>query len=232
MRSLPTPMAYPASAIADDVTGFVCPAGTEGLPELPPTPEASPAAPVLSARERFEAIHKQHGSLIKAIVGKVGRRLGWRRDTFRAGLLQDIEQEVLLDIWKQISRGQTIEFPTSYIYTAAYRESLRMLRREATREMEPIDDSPAQEIAAVGDPFQSLAAKECFREIILSLKRLTPDRAVAVRAHLGLRPGPMVQQGWRYQKARNLLFRGMEDLRLALARGPAADPVSSPKTRS
>ena len=236
MRRLPTPMAHPASAVADDVTGLVCPAGTEGLPELPPpTPEALPAAPVLSARERFEAIYKQHGSLIKAIVGKVGRRLGWRRDTFRAGLLQDIEQEVLLDIWKQISRGQTIEFPTSYIYTAAYRESLRVLRREATREMEPIDDdSPAAEIAAVGDPFQSLAAKECFREIILSLKRLTPDRAAAVRAHLvgfGLQE-LMVQQGWSYQKARNLLFRGMEDLRLALARGPAADPVSSPRTRS
>ena len=96
MRNLPNPMAHPASALADEATGLVCPAGTESLPGLPlPAPEAPLAAPVLSARERFEAIHKQYGNLIKAIVGKVGRRLGWRRDTFRAGLLQDVEQEVL-----------------------------------------------------------------------------------------------------------------------------------------
>ncbi len=167
-------------------------------------------------------------------MGKVGRRLGWRRDTFRAGLLQDIEQEVLLDIWKQLSRGQTIEFPTSYIYTAAYRESLRVLRREASREMEPIDDSPAEEIPAVGDPFQSLAAKECFREIILGLKRLAPDRAAAVRAHLagfGLQE-LMVQQGWSYQKARNLLCRGMDDLRRALSQEPPVTPLTSRRTRS
>ena len=132
MRSLSTPMAHPvfASAAADDVIELPCPVDTEALPDLPtPEPEPPLAAPILSAKERFEAIYKQYGSLISAIVGKVGRRLGWRRDTFRAGLLQDIEQEVLLDIWKQISRGQTIEFPTSYIYTAAYREALRSLRR-------------------------------------------------------------------------------------------------------
>ncbi|HLA78545.1 MAG TPA: sigma-70 family RNA polymerase sigma factor [Vicinamibacteria bacterium] len=227
-------MAHPvfASAAADDVIELPCPVDTEALPDLPtPEPEPPLAAPILSAKERFEAIYKQYGSLISAIVGKVGRRLGWRRDTFRAGLLQDIEQEVLLDIWKQISRGQTIEFPTSYIYTAAYREALRSLRREATREMEPIDDSPAEEIAAVGDPFQSLSAKESLREIILGLKRLAPDRAAAVRASLagfGLQE-LMVQQGWSYQKARNLLFRGMDDLRRILTLGPAA---TSPRTRS
>jgi len=236
MRSLPTPMAQPASASADEATGLVCPAGAESLPGLPlPARKAPLAVPVLSARDRFEAIYKQYGNLIKAIVGKVGRRLGWRRDTFRAGLLQDIEQEVLLDIWKQISRGQTIEFPTSYIYTAAYRESLRMLRREATREMEPIDDSPAAEMAAVGDPFQSLAAKESFRDIILSLKRLPSDRAAAVRAHLvgfGLQE-LMVQQGWSYQKARNLLFRGMDDLRRLLSQEPPpAALLTSRRTRS
>ena len=110
-----------------------------------------------------------------------------------------------------------------------------MLRREATREMEPIDDSPAAEMAAVGDPFQSLAAKESFREIILGLKRLPSDRAAAVRAHLvgfGLQE-LMVQQGWSYQKARNLLFRGMDDLRRLLSQEPPpAARLTSRRTRS
>ncbi len=221
-----------AATAADDVIELPCSVDAEALPALPvPGPEPSSDAPFPSARQRFEAIHKQYAGLISAIVGKVGRRLGWRRDTFRAGLLQDIEQEVLLDLWKQISRGQTIEFPTSYIYTAAYRESLRVLRREAVREMEPIEGSPAEEVAAVGDPFQSLAAKESFREIILGLKRLAPDRAAAVRAHLagfGLQE-LMIQQGWSYQKARNLLFRGMDDLRRTLTGEPA---ITFRRTRS
>ena len=51
-----------------------------------------------------------------------------------------------------------------------------------------------------------------------SLESLPPDRARAVRAHLA---GFSVQEvmalcGWPYQRARNLIARGMADLRDAL----------------
>ncbi len=233
MRSQTTTTTMASPAPAGDVPGFLGP--TEVLPQFPSAPpsEATTPAPSPTANERFEAIYERYGKLIGAIVGKVGRRLGWRRDTLRASLLQDIEQEVLLDIWKQVCRGQTIAFPTSYIYTAAYRETLRILRREASREMEPIDeDSPANQVPAVGDPYHAFLAKEAIREVAHGLRRMAPDRAAAVRAHLagfGLQE-VMVQQGWSYQKARNLLFRGMEDLRQSLIAGlfGATSPEKQP----
>jgi DNA-directed RNA polymerase specialized sigma24 family protein len=49
-------------------------------------------------------------------------------------------------------------------------------------------------------------------------RRCAPDRARAVKAHLA---GFSVEEimalcGWPYQRARNLIARGMADLRLAL----------------
>jgi RNA polymerase sigma factor (sigma-70 family) len=166
---------------------------------------------------RYDALIRKYDRLIRAIVARAGRRMGLRRDSFLEQ--DDIEQEVRLDLWKQIARGQIIEFPATYIYRATIRETIRVLRRNISRVMAPIDgDSRAEQVKDVGDPFQTLAAKEGLRDIVLGLRSLTPERQSAVRAHLaGFQfQEIMVMYGWTYQKARNLISRGMADLRKSL----------------
>jgi RNA polymerase sigma factor (sigma-70 family) len=179
--------------------------------------EWAPSAP--SVESRFESLMAQYDRLIRSIVARVGRRMGFRRDSFL--LREDIEQEVRLDLWKQVARGQLIEFPATYIYKATIRETLRALRRQAARAMESIEsESIGEKMRDPGDPFQVLMAKERLGVIVLGLRTLTPERQDAVRAHLaGFQfQEIMLRFGWSYQRARNLISRGMADLRKALDR--------------
>lgn len=198
--------------------------GTGAATSTPDLPGAQRPEGSLRLQSRFDALIRQYDRLIRAIVARAGRRMGLRRDSFLER--EDIEQEVRLDLWKQIARGQTIDFPATYIYRATIRETLRVLRRNVSREFEPIDeDSQAEHLKEVGDPFQALSAKEELREIVLGLRSLTPERRDAVRAHLeGFQFHEiMLMYGWSYQKARNLIARGMADLRKCL-NGNGATP--------
>lgn len=184
-----------------------------------------PLVPEPGAHARFAVLLHEYDRLIRGIVGRVGRRLGLARD----GCLsrEDIEQEVRLDLWKQVARGQQIDFPASYIYRATLRETLRMVRRSTSREMVSLEVSgAADKLLDAVDPFHALAAKEQFREIILAVRCLAPDRQHAVRAHLtgfGFHE-IMKLYGWSYQRTRNLISRGMADLRKSLNENGEAPP--------
>ena len=82
-----------------------------------------------------------------------------RRITGRAGDLvgDDIEQRVLVSLWRKVQNEQNIDHPSSYIYRIAVREAIRMMRQEtsrgrrlvAEREAEAQPDSrpdPAEEV--------------------------------------------------------------------------------------
>jgi DNA-directed RNA polymerase specialized sigma24 family protein len=181
---------------------------------------ASPERPIIAApgaHARFATLLHDYDRLIRGIVGRVGRRLGLNRDNFLTR--EDIEQEVRLDLWKQVARGQQIDYPASYIYRATLRETLRMVRRNKSREMVSVEATGvADKLVDAVDPFHALAAKEQFREIILAVRCLAPDRQSAVRAHLtgfGFHE-IMGLYGWSYQRTRNLISRGMADLRTSL----------------
>jgi len=79
-------------------------------------------------------------------------------------------------------------------------------------------DGDAQNVREPGDPFQVLVAKEKMAIIVLGLRTLAPDRQNAVRAHLaGFQFQEIMDRfGWTYQRARNLICRGMADLRKSL----------------
>jgi len=169
------------------------------------------------AHARFAALLATYDRLIQGIVSRVGRSLGLTRDSFL--VREDVAQEVRLELWKQVARGQTIEFPATYIYKATIRETLRAVRRQNNRDTVSIEgDGGADHVVDAVDPFHALAAKEQFREIILAIRCLTPDRQSAVRAHLvGFAFNEIMSQfGWSYQRTRNLIARGMADLRKSL----------------
>jgi DNA-directed RNA polymerase specialized sigma24 family protein len=182
-------------------------------PLMPPRPDLA---------ARFDELLVQYDRLIRGIVARLGRRFGVSRDSF---LVQDdIAQEVRFDIWKQIARGQVIDFPATYIYKATIRETVRALRKMTSREMESLDDDATEQVADGADPFKLLAAQDQFKAILAVIRALTPERQAAVRAHLsGFQfQEVMVMHGWSYQKARNLVARGMADLRAGLCGEPKA----------
>ena len=174
-------------------------------------PLSSPHADAgpLSGREtRFEGMVRQYGRLISTVVARVG---GQATSLFR----EDIEQQVLIELWRQVDREQKIDHPSSYLYRAAVRETVRVLKRELSREAA----APSAEGPGGGEsPFQSLAVKEQAAAVEACVAALPVDRQRAVRAHLAgfdVRE-VMRMHGWPYQKARNLIARGMAELRAAL----------------
>jgi RNA polymerase sigma factor (sigma-70 family) len=162
----------------------------------------------------IDALVTRYGALIRRIVARVGGRA-------IAGGEDDIEQDVIVSLWKQVSREQTIDHPTSYIYRAAVRETVRAVRRELERKEVSIDSTTeASAIAAAGDPSREFESIELRGAIEASIAALSPERALAVRAHLaGYDVAEIMRMyDWPYQKARNLVSRGIADLREALRR--------------
>jgi DNA-directed RNA polymerase specialized sigma24 family protein len=214
----PAPLAWSGTAVAEPLTVHL------------PRPEAAPRQ---DAAARFEVLLGQYDRLILSIVARLGRQFGLRRDSFT--VREDIAQEVRFDIWKQIARGVVIEFPATYIYRATIRETVRALRRAASREMEPLDDDGSQAVEPA-DPFKILAARDQLRAIHESVASLTPERRQAVEAHLtGFQFQELMSlHGWSYQKARNLVSRGMADLRSRLGEEPRRrrTPSRDPRLRA
>jgi RNA polymerase sigma factor (sigma-70 family) len=176
---------------------------------LPPRSDSPPPAPEPLAQ--FEALIPRYARLIAAAVLRVGGR---------AALMhrEDIEQQVLVDIWKQLEREQNIIHPSSYVYKAAVRETVRHLRRERARAADPLEAEGAREDEARGGPFAAAAGREKAAQIEASILELAPDRQRAVRAHLmGFDVREiMTMHGWTYQRARNLIARGIGELRRSL----------------
>lgn len=166
----------------------------------------------LGPQERLEDLVDRYGRLISAAVARVaGPRLGEQR--------RDVEQEVLLALWRQVRAEQSIEHPSSYLYRAAVRETVRALKRHEARGESPLEDSgPAEPASAAGDPEQAVASREVREAVEQALEKLGPERRLAVQAHLaGFDVKEIMRmQGWPYQKARNLIARGMADLRRLL----------------
>lgn len=167
------------------------------------------------AAARLDELIHRYGRLVRAAILKVA---GPRAET----ALDDIEQRVRIALWRQLQGEQTITHPSSYLYRVAVRETVRVLRENAGpltgagASLEELEQAPSRNPA--GDPEGSLMLKELGKEIDAALGALHPERERAVRAHLaGFEVNEIMRTyGWSYQKSRNLVARGMADLRQGL----------------
>jgi RNA polymerase sigma factor (sigma-70 family) len=151
----------------------------------------------------------RYGALIRTAVARVSKRND-------SDLGDEIVQRVTLAIWKQLEAEQTIEHPASYLYRCAVRETIRELRRELASDD---DESALAGTPGTDDPAELLRVRELAAQTDAVIAAMSPERALAVRAHL---MGFTVEEimaihGWTYQKARNLIARAIADLRTALA---------------
>jgi DNA-directed RNA polymerase specialized sigma24 family protein len=65
-----------------------------------------PSEPTAGLEQRFEELVRQYGRLIRSAVMKVGGPAVRDR-------AEDIEQRVLIELWKQVAREQPIDYPSS-----------------------------------------------------------------------------------------------------------------------
>ena len=162
---------------------------------------------------RFEQLVRDYAGLIRRVIARVSGR------PYLTGQLEDdIAQEVFIALWKRLKGEQPIEDPRSYIISMARREAIRALMREASRRSQPLADDHVELPSRRSSPLATLEARELGRAVEAALVQLPADRRRAARAHLiGLDTGEIGElTGWRYNRVRNLVSRGMLDLRRIL----------------
>ena len=71
---------------------------------------------------QFELLVEGFGRLIAQAVRRVAGKASGND-------LEDIQQDVMLALWKRLSREQSIDHPASYLYKAAIREAVRAVDR-------------------------------------------------------------------------------------------------------
>jgi len=171
--------------------------------------------------DRLEQVLREYGGLLRRAIERLAPG--------RAGVLaEDVEQEARIRVWKALQRGTEIaDFP-SYLCRVALSATVDAIRVAQGRKEEPLetgrhgDDAPITE----GPPSPGLSpeAEVLQRERVADLSQavdaLPEPRRSAVRLHLrGFRPDEVGRlMGWSPAKARNLAYRGLEDLRSELRR--------------
>lgn len=167
------------------------------------------------ADERIRGLIDRYGALITWAVRRVAGP-GTRE-------VDDIRQEVLVGLWTQVSRGRAIAHPSAYVHRAAVRETVRALARARVREV--VVGGDAGELPAATVEADVLSRREQRQALRSAITALPLDRRRAVQGHLA---GFTVQElmdlyGWSYQRTRNLIARGMADLRGRLREDPGLD---------
>ena len=163
-----------------------------------------------------------------------------RRSARRHGLLGDeideVVQEIRVRMWKSLGTAELIRrAKASYIYRAAISASIDLIRRRRARRHEArslddeIEDVPAPESRLRADA--ALDENEVASLVHRALALLAEQRRAVVRMHLAGYDRYEIAElfGWSEAKTRNLLYRGLADLRQILQSwgvGPVASPAS------
>jgi RNA polymerase sigma-70 factor (ECF subfamily) len=128
----------------------------------------------------------------------------------------DLLQRVRIRIWRALERpGMVVE--AGYVHAAAVSSAIDILREERTRraarQVELLESD-----AAAGSAGPGAGEAELEAALERALARLESSRRVAVRMHLsGTHARDIARMcGWTPDRARNLLYRGLADLRREL----------------
>jgi RNA polymerase sigma factor (sigma-70 family) len=157
----------------------------------------------------------QHLSLaLEAAVSRYGamvRQVG-RKYRLDESDLDEVMQEVRIRLWRARGTSEQVgEANTSYIYRTASTAALDVLRRRRARQADrhdPIEEGPVAVLSApTPDPYGVLEGSELASKVVQAIE--------AIRMHLAGYPREEIASlmGWTEAKTRNLLYRGLADLR-------------------
>jgi RNA polymerase sigma factor (sigma-70 family) len=166
---------------------------------------------------------EQHLSLaVEAVVSRFGamvRQVG-RRYRLEESDLDEVMQEVRIRLWRaQRTSEQIGDVSTSYVYRTASSAALDLIRRRRSRRSEhhqPVDEGAGAAIAERGpSPHGELEGSELAEQVAAAIETIPASRRPVVRMHLAGYPREEIADlmGWTEGKTRNLLYRGLADLR-------------------
>lgn len=181
------------------------------------TPDSTPAPDPSAA---LEALLERYGALMRL----AGIRRGLVTDD-----VDDLLQEIRLRLWRASARGENLAaLPASYLYRTASSAAVDMLRRRRALREEALTPAHDREGPVTQDPAALAAGRELGAAVAAALETLAPNRRPVVRMYLAgyTREEIGTLLGWTDAKTRNLLYRGLDDLRGVLsARGYAPEGV-------
>ena len=172
---------------------------------------------------RLQELLSRHGDLLRRTIAKVCPQA--------MGLsVEEIEQDARVRLWSALKSERDIVHPVSYIYKVAVSAALRAIRRAKARREDQLqeDAMPGRRRAGrtcsvrlrTRRPYAVAERREWVRKIDRAMTRLAENRRRAARLHLR---GMTTQEiagilGWSEPKARNLVHRGLQDLRTTCGR--------------
>jgi RNA polymerase sigma-70 factor (ECF subfamily) len=136
--------------------------------------------------------------------------------------VDDLVQEVRLRLWKALESGEKIlSAPASYIHRTAVSAALDVLRRRRARRETPVRLSRPSGLAMLGQSPSADRMTEIveMQELVgQAVDGLIPARRSVVKMYLAGYGREEIADllGWTEPKTRNLLYRGLADLRTAL----------------
>ncbi|MEO7360423.1 MAG: sigma-70 family RNA polymerase sigma factor [Gemmatimonadaceae bacterium] len=164
---------------------------------------------------------------LERMVRSAGARYGVGDDD--AGALM---QDVRIRLWRAHTDSEEIaRLPTSYIYRTAATAALDLVRkRRRNEDREPsLDSAPTAALVSRTSADHDALASDLGAAIMRELNTMVEARRVVVRMHLsGYEREEMISLlGWTDAKVRNLLYRGLQDLRERLTRAGYRWPEDS-----
>lgn len=162
-------------------------------------------------------------STIEAVVARfraMVRSVGARRGLVDADL-DEVLQDVRIRLWQAGEGGKALdELGSSYLYHVATTATLDLLRRRRSRRADSTDDIHERTELTTDNasPHDTVEARELASQIEAAIDTLSIDRRVAVRFHLNGYDREDIARtlGWSEARTRNLLYRGLDDLRRRL----------------
>jgi RNA polymerase sigma factor (sigma-70 family) len=177
--------------------------------------------PTVDLEERFNLVVEEFGVLLRrAIVRFCPRDKGLQFD--------DIEQEARLRLWRALQDEREVTNYASYLYRIAATATIDALRRVQARHEEQLEILIEQRTddvdimlapAPVRDSPERLAeSREAVDKVMSAVAKLPDGQRRAVGMYLqGMTSQDVADlMGWSEPKARNLVYRGLKELRKSL----------------
>jgi RNA polymerase sigma factor (sigma-70 family) len=199
------------------VTGAAPAAPGEGTVPAVPAEDIAPALLAGGTALAMEGVQDRSSLALERVVRRFEHRVRviGHRYSLSPAELDELFQEVRIRLWKALEDPDRIEAtPASYVYRTATSAAVDLLRRKRrNREQVPLD--PEVHGTPRPTPPGDYSPEEAAEELALALEGLDDRRRPVVRMHLAGYHSTEIAAllGWTQGATRNLLYRGLADLK-------------------